>query len=133
MKNRNLGQSIVELVFAIGIIVLVVTGVVALIVSNINSKSRGFDRKKATELAQIVMEDLLQKKKNDSLIFWTLDMNKIGLPSACSPPNNYVCLVTLSSPSVPCTDCVNAKVSIGWSGSGTQIVEFNRLFSKDGD
>jgi Na+-transporting NADH:ubiquinone oxidoreductase subunit NqrC len=132
MKNNNLGQSVVELVFAISVIALVVTGVVALAVSDVNSKNRGFDRKKATELAQIVMEDLLQKRKNDAENFWTLDMDKIGLPSACSTTQNYTCSVNMEwETSCANNSCVNVIVYVNWKGSGTQSVMFKRLFSKE--
>lgn len=141
----NKGQSIVELIFAVGIIVLVVTGLVALSVNNINSKSRGFDRKKATELSQLVMENLIDQKKNKPDEFWQL----IGLTNQTWPTTEFKSYVysigytnITNSINLKCGlndtfDCAQAVVWVGWSG-GTNVgssyaVIFNRFFSRQGN
>ncbi|MBU4210770.1 hypothetical protein KKC08_02030 [Patescibacteria group bacterium] len=69
-REKNEGQSMVELIFSLGVLVLVLGGVVTLLVRSMSSRSEGFDRKKASELAEIVMEELVAEERNTPDIFW---------------------------------------------------------------
>ncbi len=141
MKTKS-GQSVVELVFAIGIVAIVITGVIILLVNTINSRNRGFDRKKAAELSQIVMEDLISQKKNDPDNFWKLQ-GQYNKKWSSSDFDNYIYSVGFtniddasSNCGVGLTDCANVVVKIGWSG-GTggqnQTSTFQRFFSRRSD
>jgi type II secretory pathway pseudopilin PulG len=138
MKNKQRGQSIIEMVFAVGVIVMVITGIVTLMVSNVNSKNRGFDRKKATEIAQAIIENLVQQKKTDPSSFWSsIGSPSVNLPVDCNS-NAYQCDVILERDWSPKCDgaevnCARATVNVGWSGAMNQVVTLNRFFSKTGD
>ena len=69
MKN-NKGQSLIDVVFSIGIIVLVLTGVVVLVVSTAKIKRITLERQKAVELSQLLIEKQILDIKNDTLGFW---------------------------------------------------------------
>lgn len=128
MKNKfkkQVGQSLIEIVFSIGIIALVITGSVMLIVSAVGVKNSSFDRKKATEMAEIIIEDLVDQRQNDSTNFWNLN-SKAGetLPNF----GNYVYSVEYNTDGISCGDCTNAVVIITWGEN--KILEVSRFFSK---
>lgn len=68
--NNNKGQSLIDVVFSIGIVVLVLTGVVVLVVSTAKIKRVTFERQKAVELSQLLIEKQILDIKNDTLGFW---------------------------------------------------------------
>jgi hypothetical protein len=79
MKMIKKGQGMVEVVFSIGVVMLILAGIVILMVNTFGAKNKGFDRKKATQLAQMIIEknvadrdnapgDFWEKMDNDSLI-----------------------------------------------------------------
>ena len=72
MKTGKQGQSLFEVVFAVGVIILVLTGVVALAVNSMGSRTRGYERKRASELGTKVIEGLIKEKNEDPLKFWKL-------------------------------------------------------------
>lgn len=142
MNNR--GQGLIELVFAIGVIGLVITGVISLLVTSLHSQTSGFDRKKASELGQKVIEGLIEKKNQDPEAFW--DKYNLFWDDTSSEPinssgadynyKNYTYKKSAKWDVKPngfscITGCVEVTVSIGWSGSGIgEEVTLNRLFSK---
>ena len=67
MKNnkRERGQSVIEVVFSVGVLVLVLGGVTTLLIKSVSGRTEGFDRKKATELAEVVIEGLVAEKRNN--------------------------------------------------------------------
>lgn len=69
MKNKK-GQSIVDLIFSVGIITLVLTGVVVLIVSTAKLKRISLERQKAVELSQLLIEKKTLYIKENRSIFW---------------------------------------------------------------
>lgn len=69
MKN-NKGQSLIDVIFSIGILVLVLTGVVTLVVSTARVKRMAFERQKAVELSQLLIEDKVLESKNNLSAFW---------------------------------------------------------------
>ena len=71
-KGFSNGQGIVESVVAVGILMMVLTGAVLLISSGISSRKVGFDRRKANELATLVMEEQVGKSINEAANFWKL-------------------------------------------------------------
>lgn len=137
-KNKEeKGQSLVELIFSVGIIVLVLTGVVVLVSNVLGARTKALTRKKATELATLVVEDLVNKSKNSPDIFWTLT-NEAGVTNPDFPGYNYsidFTNISVGQSGYPnCgigeTNCAEAVVSVGWSGKTPESVMFNRFFFK---
>ena len=77
MKN-NKGQSLIDIIFSVGIVVLVLTGVIALVVSTTKLKKISLERQKAVELSQLLIDDQILKIKNDRPGFWDeIKLNKL--------------------------------------------------------
>jgi type II secretory pathway pseudopilin PulG len=132
----------IELVFSIALVIIVITGIVILMVNTVSSKNKGFNRKKAAELAEIVMEDLVNQKKNNPDEFWLLNnVSPRRWPS--TEFDNYfysVDFTNIIDASIGCgnatTDCTEVVVSIGWSGGSggaNQNANFSRFFSRKGN
>ncbi len=125
MKTEK-GLSIIEIIFSVGVTVLVITGVVSLMVKSTGVKTDALQRKKATVVAQKVMEGLVDQKNNDRDNFWKLTPISDTI-------ENYSYTVGFSGVTDDdCTDtepwtCVYAVVRVGWSGGET--VEVKRFFS----
>ena len=136
--KENKGQSLVEVVFAIGIILLVISGVTALLLVSVSSRTKSYDRQKAVELSQIVMENLLLEKKTAASDFWNYDSNfwitnrDVNQVNPNFPEYNYKITATQFSDGGGCSnsklECMNVVVNIGWSGSNSGE-SFNRFFS----
>jgi len=124
IKNKESGQSMIEMVFAITIVALVITGVVVLIVTSIGAKNRSFSRKKAMEMAEVVMEDLVDQKRNNSVVFWEKN-SKIGQ----TLPNFLGYSYDIGYSGMDCNngDCMMATVTVNWGDS--QNVSINKFFS----
>lgn len=137
---KQQGQSLIEIVFSIGVIMLVIAGIVGLTMTTIGSRTKGYDRKKAVELSQVVMENLIKDEDTDPASFWNLGSSYWTLMQTSqtnSAFSGYTYSVGASAfvgdncaPSP--TQCLNAVISISWSGSGpTQMDKFNRFFSRE--
>ncbi|MDD4937696.1 MAG: hypothetical protein PHX34_01630 [Candidatus Shapirobacteria bacterium] len=128
IKNKTeLGQSLIEIVFSIGIIALVITASVVLIVSAVGVKNNNFERKKATEMAEVLVENLVNKKQNDESNFWNL------VPESDKTLSNfdgYKYSVQYNSDGISCSgDCTNAVVTINWGND--QSLTVSRFFSRE--
>lgn len=134
MKEK--GQSIVELVFAIGVVGLVLTGVVLLVINTYGARNKSFERKRAVELAQIVGEDLLAVKKSDAESFWDTNSTfwqanlNTDLSNVDYPRYYYRLSHTWSTDCSPSTDCALVTIRVGWSGTQDMNVDFYRFFSR---
>ncbi len=135
MKNQK-GQSIVELVFAIGVVALVMTGVVILLVNSFGARNKSFDRKKAVELAEIVTEDLVDFSKNDYEAFWNRDSNPPwdfgDQTNDAFPDYIYRLSHEWSAECTPNTDCARVNIKVIWHAGGEEekSIDFYRFFSK---
>ncbi len=132
MKNNN-GSGVVEIIFSIGVIAVVIVGVVTLVVNVMSTKSKSLKRKMAIDLSEIVVENLLQKKKNSFNEFWSL--NSIG-ETSMPGFEGYVYTVGFTEVSgVGCSDgindCANAVINIMWDG-GESSMSVTRFFSRRG-
>lgn len=128
------GQSLIEVVFSIGIIMVVISGVVFLIISTLGAKTKSYDRKKAVEISQNVVEGMVQTKMSDGTSFWDLgsaywtDLAQNHIDGEY----NYNVTVTQYSGngcSLMETECINARVNVNWK-DGEVIESFNRFFTK---
>jgi len=133
------GQGIVEAVYSVGVLGLMLTGVVILILMTVTSKKSDFDRKKATELGTLVMEEQVDNSKNNINSFWEL-INiygktkveftgfsySIGFTNVTGNANYPNCGVGV-------TNCTEVSVKVDWLGKNPQSMYFNRFFSKYGN
>lgn len=135
MKKER-GQGITELIFAIGVAALVLSGVVILIINSYGARNKSFDRKKAVELAEIVGERLLLEKKTNASEFWNIDSpywNNIWgdrMIDSSYPGYVYTIAPEFSSDCTPNTDCYLVTIGVGWSGKEEKWTYFYRFFSK---
>ena len=124
LKEQS-GQSMIEMVFAITIVALVITGVVVLIVNSIGIKSRSFSRKKAMEMAEVVMENLVDQKRNNSAIFWEKNI-KLGE----TLPNFLGYSYDIGYSGISCGgNCTITTVTVKWGDD--QNVQVNKFFSEE--
>lgn len=139
MKNRQRGQSILEVVFSIGLISLVTGGVAMLVSATLQNKSREVDKRKMVEMSEMIMENVVNEKMNNALSFWDSNSSfwqAYGV-SRTLPSNNYrffmysanITQDTRTGCSSSTWECATVVVNVGDSRSGdTQT--FNRFFSK---
>ena len=123
------GISIVEIIFSVGVVVLVITGTISLMVKSTGVKTSSLQRKNASEIAEIKIEDLIYKSKYQKDLFWDLQIETKNLGDYRYSVG-YSQVTTGSN----CSDlghpatCVNAVVNVGWGNSQTLVV--TRFFSK---
>ena len=72
MKTKSSGQSLIEMIFSIGVLITVIVGVVSLRVKTTAVKTTTNTRKKASEMTGVVVEKLLEDKTNNPDNFWQL-------------------------------------------------------------
>jgi type II secretory pathway pseudopilin PulG len=136
MVNRESGQSLVEVIFAVVIIVLFLTGAVIVLLMSVSARSRGLVRNNATRLAEKVIEDLVNKKANDPTDFWLLDKVSSQImpnfPDYFKYSVGYSLVSTSSYPNcnVGVTDCVEAIVGVEWTDKTSNYLEVRRFFSR---
>jgi hypothetical protein len=131
MMTKQRGQSLVEVIFSVGVLVMVITAVISLIVKTTGIKSMEFQRKKASEMSEMVIEVLVESKKNNA-DFWLL--NDITSPQTIDGYDGYSYVVDFSlNTEGNCSDteieCADAIVTISWENGQTFTV--NRFFSKN--
>ena len=132
MKN-NKGQSIVEIVFSVGVIAIVVVGVITLVVNVIRVKDTSMKRKRAIEFSEVIVENLLQKKKTVPEEFWLLTpINETSMSNF----EGYVYTVGFTEVSGngcrdDINDCANAIINITWDEGSTNL-SITRFFSRRG-
>lgn len=132
--KRHEGQSLIEVVFSIGVIMVVMSGVVFLIISTLGAKTKSYDRKKAVEISQNVIEGMVQTKMSDGTSFWdlasaywvTMGQNKVNGDYTY---NVSVTQFSGSGCSAVVVECLNARVNVAWK-DGEVIENFNRFFTK---
>lgn len=140
-KNYRRGQGVVESVFAVGILVLLLGGAVILIVMGISNRQSSFNRRKASELASVVTEEIIAKSKSNPEEFWVLNNSEVGLTKSNFNGYSYsIGFTNITAADYPIeypncgigkTDCAEVVVGVGWSGKDPQTLFFNRFFSKN--
>lgn len=127
-SKKKSGQSLVEVVVSIGIVILITSGVVALLVNVLGGRTKSFDRKKATELAQKVVETMVADKNQQGNYFWS-GTYWTGKYLGQKVDVNYVGYFYNVTTTFPYADGVEAKVVVGWVGT-SDTVTVSRLFTK---
>jgi len=129
MKN-NKGQSLIEVIFSMGVVILVLVGVVMLMVVTAKAKRIASERQKAIELSQLLIEDKVNyfKDENNMLSFWN---NISGLTNESNRTRNGFpgYLYDVNYDNCNSNSC-NIIFAIKWGDSQTLSVE--RLFSREG-
>lgn len=121
------GLSIIEIIFSVGVTVLVITGVVSLMVQSTGTKTDAFKRERASVVAQKVIEGLIDQKRNNRDVFWNLTPTS-GEIENYSYSVGYSGVTTGDCRDSTPWNCVDALVNISWGNSETLVVK--RFFSK---
>jgi hypothetical protein len=137
MKNKvkgqadHGGQGLMELVVSVGVIMMVLAGTVSLIIFSMGKRNKSFDRSKATRLAELVIERLVDTKGDEPGTFWDLSqMNVSDQTLTGFEDYTYSVDFTDLSASCSCTNCcAKAVVSVKWNGT-EQELQFSRFFAK---
>jgi type II secretory pathway pseudopilin PulG len=129
MVDKQRGQSLIEVVFSIGVLIMVIAAVVDLVVKTTGVKSMELQRKKASEMSEVIVENLLDDKKNSPNIFWMLSEVKKGttLPNFFDGYTYGVGFTNVGCGTGIGTSCVSATITIDWGNSQTFVV--NRFFT----
>ena len=130
MKNKK-GQSLIEVVFSMGVVILVLVGVVMLVVVTAKAKRLASERQKAIELSQLMIEETVLYSKNNTLEFWEkINEGDEITTSVCSNFSNYSCRIQYSSGDCDITKC-KLIFNITWE-KDSQTLSVERLFSREG-
>jgi len=81
IQNSNRGQSIIEVVVALALVVFVILGLVKVSVSSINNSAFARDQRAATKYAQEGIESARQCKEEDEIAFWNMSCPALADPS----------------------------------------------------
>jgi len=122
MKN-NKGQSLIEVLFSITVVVLVLTGVVTLMVKVLSIRGEASLRKKASDLSTVVIENQIKNKNNDPTSFWN-NNNSLGQTMVGFEGLSY----DVGKTSVG--QDLNMVVTVKWTDKSLTI---QRYFSKKGN
>ena len=137
MNRKERGQSLIEAVFAIGVIGLVLLGVASLLVRSINLRTRSQDRRVAMELGQLIVEEKVGWEKDDKIGFWEeANLNSIETDSRAGYEGytysvGYTIVGTSAqSPNCDITKNNCAKMVVRVVGAGmTGDVVYERFFT----
>jgi len=69
-KNNNSGQSIIEVLIALSLVVIVTVGLIIVTTNSIKNSSFARDQRTATKYAQESLENARQLKEEDPNAFW---------------------------------------------------------------
>lgn len=131
MMKSEKGQSLVEVVFSVGIMVIIIAGVVSLMAKTISLKTAAAQRKKAADMAELVIENILEQKKNDATGFWNL--TDITTPQTVSGYDGFSYVIDYerfsgNGCSATVVECANADITVSWGDN--QNITVKRFFSK---
>jgi Tfp pilus assembly protein PilV len=138
----NKGQSLFEVVLALGIVSLIIIGIVILAANSIKNSSYSRDKTQATRYAQEATEWLRGERDTD----WTLFAQKAATPLWCLPALSWgsaqqrACQSTEAISgtfftrelyfSVTDADTIATEVNIAWSdGQGLHEVRSSTIFT----
>ncbi|MCW1949349.1 MAG: hypothetical protein KIH89_002780 [Candidatus Shapirobacteria bacterium] len=135
MEDKK-GQSVVEIIFSIGVITIVIVGIVSLVVNVINTKTNSLKRKSASEMGNILVENWIKEKTLRPDYFWGLVESESRLSGSSPEFAGYtyeVGFTAVVNGSIGChnspKDCANVIINIFWD-SGEGNLSITRFFSK---
>lgn len=136
VKNRiNIlrGQSLIEIVVAVGIIAVVLVGVSDLITRSLSLASFQASKNEAVTIAQSWLNYYRQKKdENPDLFFDAASGNPTNGFSTCTTGSpKYSCVINYSNPNPPNNTKIDMKVSVTWqNGSNSIVTELSQTLVK---
>jgi type II secretory pathway pseudopilin PulG len=131
MNKNNRGQSLVEVVVGVGIMALTLSGVVALMVFSMGARSKGIDRKKASEVAATVAERLVEQRNGNPAEFWKLNdqvdtIDGVGYKAIFERKTDLGCSTGAAPPT-----CVKVDVGVTWGDPASpQEYKIVRYFTR---
>jgi len=129
MKNKK-GQSLIEIVFSICIVILVLTGVAVLTVSTNRAKTLSAERGKAVELSQMLIENKVLEIKNDGNNFWNSANGLNGTTKSNETRSDFPGY-SYDTEYIDCNSG-NCKIIFTVKWGDNQNLSVERLFSKIG-
>lgn len=130
MKAKEIGQSIIEMVFAIGILGLVLTGVVALVVKSSGGQTKTNLRDKAVMLGSMVIEEMVALSKNDPSVFWQKSDVEEGYKEGFEGFSYSIVFTDITSGNCTASTCVEVDVTVKWREKEEMSVSFSRFFQR---
>lgn len=142
---RERGQTLFELVIAVGVAVLVVTGIVALVTLSLRNANFARDRAQATRYAQEALEWLRSERNNGWNTFysrvptsptWCLNTLSWSSPGSCGSGSvitgtKFVRRAVFSV--VEANRSVSAQVLVSWTDSqGAHQSKVDTIFTSEG-
>ncbi|MDD2483193.1 MAG: hypothetical protein PHE32_01630 [Candidatus Shapirobacteria bacterium] len=126
--NNKKGQSLIDVIFSMGIVVLVLTGIIVLVVNTAKVKRLAFERQKAVELSQLLIEYKILESKSDSFSFWNGGSYGINNKDFGSDFSGYSYTINHDS---GCND-QNCKITFTINWGDGQSLSVERLFLRKG-
>lgn len=130
---KKMGQSVIEVIFAVAVVGIVLTGVVTLIIKSININTKSLSREKAVKMANLVMEELVAKQRGEPSDFWSLtdvsDQSLAGFDSYTYSVD-FTNITSGGNCGVGRTNCAQVEVTVNWPGETTGEVSFSRFFRR---
>jgi type II secretory pathway pseudopilin PulG len=124
------GQSIIELIFAIVVVGLVLTGVVSLVVKSSGGQTKSTARDRAVALSRIVMEEKVAESKNTPTTFWQKTSVSGGTKTGFSGYTYSVSYTDVTDGGCTSSTCVEVVVTVNWQEATAQSVVFRRFFTR---
>lgn len=130
------GQAVIESVVAIGVLALVMTAAIALIVMSTANRRNNFDRRRANELANQVVETFVNDSQSNVADFWSnLGSGNCGRERFIQYACNYDFTVLTQPTHANCGNgtppkCAELTVTVTWSGKTPQSLVVKRFFSR---
>jgi len=110
-------------------------------VRTMGAKSKSFDRIKATEFAQVLMEEKVSEAKNQQETFWSKVGGAAETKTGSDPGYGYpdftgaITTTKVSAPVDFCASdppkCAKVVVSVTWLEKVDQTITFERFFAKN--
>jgi Tfp pilus assembly protein PilV len=127
MKNRNSvfdhGQSLIEVVVAVGIIVIVLVGVADLISRSLSATSFQAKQKMAQNIAQNQLTSYRQERDQNQADFFIDTQSKYGVCVGDFDIEKFQCVITYlyTYDGLGSINGVNMNVVVNWSDGDKQI------------
>lgn len=126
MKQR--GQSLIEVLVAVGIIVFALVGTIAATTRAVKTARVAANQTEAGKYASLVIEQIQKQKHDDSEAFF--DQRDCGSYGPFGDEGEYEAVVTCDF----VADEVAVKVRVSWpEGQSNLAVELNTIISKDSE
>lgn len=126
MKN-NKGQSLIEVLFSITVVVLVLTGVVTLMVKVLNVRGEASLKNKASDLSTIIIENQIKEKNNNPSTFW---VQSSATDQTMDGFTGFTGFTYDISKTFDINNDLNVMITIKWED---QTLKVERFFSRKGN